>query len=82
MNATNSELLSLIDAVNRAVEELLASNAELTEGFLEDQNVEANKKKLEALKAELSAQRVRLDRAKEAKDRKAALKKLRNVSEA
>lgn len=65
MPLSQSELLDLIDEVNVAVAQVIASYAELSEGMLDDAATDAAKDKLERLKAKTDDAKRRLSNLKD-----------------
>jgi fructose-1,6-bisphosphatase/inositol monophosphatase family enzyme len=77
MPLTQSELLDLVDDVNVAVAQVIASYAELSEGMVDDAATDAAKTKVERLKSKTDAAKKRLADLKDRQRHKRELEKLR-----
>jgi hypothetical protein len=81
MPLTQSELLDLIDEVNVAVAQAIASYAELNEGMIDDAATGAAKEKLERLKAKTDDAKQRLADLKDQQRHKAEVERQRRERE-
>jgi ABC-type sugar transport system ATPase subunit len=81
MPLTQSELLDLIDEVNVAVAQVIASYAELNEGMIDDAATGAAKEKLERLKAKTDDAKQRLADLKDQQRHKAEVERQRRERE-
>lgn len=81
MPLSQSELLDLVDEVNVAVAQVIASYAELNEGMIDDAATDAAKDKLERLKAKTDDAKRRLSDLKDRQRHKREVEKRRKEHE-
>lgn len=81
MPLSQSELLDLVDEVNVAVAQVIASYAELSEGMIDDAAADAAKEKLERLKQKTDDAKRRLSDLKDRQRHKREVEKRRKEHE-